>query len=86
MIQFNLIKTRHAKCGCLPGHEELEAEEGIFGAVMSQGPRGCPGGDPQPGDGSRDPRGPRLVVGVSGAEVSPGGVDSAGWTEGETAS
>lgn len=75
MIQFNLIKTRHAKCGCLPGHEELEAEEGLFGAVMIQGPRGCPGGDPQPGEGSRDPRAPLglllrvLVVGVSGAEV-----------------
>ena len=64
MIRFNLIKTSHAKCGCLPGHEELEAEEGIFGAVLIQGPRGCPGGDPQSEEGSRDPRGPGAPLGL----------------------
>ena len=45
-------------------HEELEAEEGVFGAVMIQGPRGCPGGDPQSGEGSRDPRGPGAPLGL----------------------
>ena len=96
MIQSNLIKTSHAKCGCLPGHEELEAEEGIFGVVMIQGPQGCPGGDPQPGEGSRDPRGPRAPLGLQLCvlvveSVGPKCLQErlvvmgAGWTKGETA-